>query len=134
MKWSPKENCGKIIEKFEWTMKKSVSCQCGTVFCFACQEEEHEPAACPLLEKWAEKEKSDSENLTWIKANTKPCPGCKGAIEKNQGCMHMTCRKCKAEFCWLCLGFWKTHGSETGGWYKCNIYDKLKGTDKEFAA
>merc|ERR1712154_518295 len=51
-------------------------------------------------------------------------------IEKNQGCNHMTCRKhaggCGHEFCWLCKGDWSKHGSATGGYYQCNIYEKNK--------
>jgi len=64
--------------------------------------------------------------MIWIYNNTKNCPKCKNPIEKNQGCNHMTCRPpggCKFEFCWVCLGDWKTHGDETGGYYKCNIFD-----------
>lgn len=26
----------------------------------------------------------------------------------------MTCRQCKHDFCWLCMGDYKTHSSETG--------------------
>jgi len=36
----------------------------------------------------------------------------------------MTCRNCNFEFCWLCKGNWKDHGTVTGGFYKCNIYEK----------
>jgi ariadne-1 len=32
----------------------------------------------------------------------KPCPSCHVAIEKNEGCRHMTCR-CGHEFFWCCL-------------------------------
>eukprot|EP00494_Astrolonche_serrata_P032430 UN32699 len=64
--------------------------------------------------------------MQWILARTKKCTQCRVPIEKNQGCNHMTCRNCKHEFCWLCKGAWKDHGSATGGYYKCNIYDKKK--------
>lgn len=68
--------------------------------------------------------KDDSLNEGWIKKNTKKCPVCSVSIEKNQGCMHMTCRNCKYEFCWLCSGDWKQHGSTTGGYYDCNKFKK----------
>ena len=55
--------------------------------------------------------------------STKKCPKCAVRIEKNQGCNHMNCRHCKFEFCWICLGEWKLHGSNSGGYYKCNRYD-----------
>jgi len=47
----------------------------------------------------------------------------------------MTCRKnvggCGHEFCWLCKGNWKDHGSNTGGYYQCNIYEKQKTEGKQ---
>jgi hypothetical protein len=62
-----------------------------------------------------------------ILANSKPCPKCKRPIEKNQGCMHITCTPpCKFEFCWLCLGAWTEHGEKTGGFYACNRYEAAK--------
>ena len=30
---------------------------------------------------------------------------------------HMTCKKCKYEFCWVCMGEWSAHGTS---WYSCN--------------
>lgn len=38
--------------------------------------------------------------------NVKQCPNCRFGVEKDGGCNHMTCRKCKYEFCWLCLIKW----------------------------
>eukprot|EP00438_Fugacium_kawagutii_P028640 Skav218554 [mRNA] locus=scaffold2599:268401:272231:- [translate_table: standard] len=51
-------------------------------------------------------------DVVWIKANTKLCPKCQNPIEKNGGCMHMTCRKpggCGHEFCWICMKSWRDH-------------------------
>eukprot|EP01017_Pseudomicrothorax_dubius_P038295 TRINITY_DN5713_c0_g1_i4.p1 TRINITY_DN5713_c0_g1~~TRINITY_DN5713_c0_g1_i4.p1 ORF type:complete len:267 (-),score=27.48 TRINITY_DN5713_c0_g1_i4:39-839(-) len=33
---------------------------------------------------------------------TEDCPRCSIAISKSGGCYHMTCRKCRYEFCWYC--------------------------------
>lgn len=40
----------------------------------------------------------------------------------------MTCSLCGQGFCWLCLADWTTHGagSGSGGFYKCNFYEKAK--------
>jgi hypothetical protein len=76
--------------------------------------------SCDTVRKWITKNSAESENLNWILANTKPCPKCCRPIEKNQGCMHMTCSQCRHEFCWLCNGTWAEHGERTGGFYACN--------------
>ncbi|KAL6196175.1 hypothetical protein ACLB2K_031790 [Fragaria x ananassa] len=47
------------------------------------------PVECRTLKEWILKNSSEAENTNWILANSKPCPKCKRAIEKNQGCMHM---------------------------------------------
>ncbi|KAF2109151.1 hypothetical protein BDV96DRAFT_472576, partial [Lophiotrema nucula] len=38
-----------------------------------------------------------------IQQMAKKCPGCKWNIEKHDGCDHMTCSKCRHQFCWICL-------------------------------
>jgi hypothetical protein len=75
---------------------------------------------CETVGRWILKNSAESENLNWILAHTKQCPKCKRPIEKNQGCMHMTCSQCRFEFCWLCQGAWAEHGERTGGFYACN--------------
>ena len=89
----------------------------------------HKPCDCDMAEEWSTKVNAESENVTWIMANTKQCPGCQKPIEKNQGCNHMTCNQCRYEFCWICMGEWKSHGSATGGYYKCNLYEEKKKDD-----
>jgi len=121
-----------ILEK-----KLDIKCLCGHVHCIACSADGHSPSLCEVAEKWLIKATSESENMQWILARTKKCTKCRVPIEKNQGCNHMTCRNCKHEFCWLCKGDWKDHGSATGGFYKCNIFEKKKKdnnlTDEEKA-
>eukprot|EP01023_Acetabularia_acetabulum_P000094 TRINITY_DN10041_c0_g2_i1.p1 TRINITY_DN10041_c0_g2~~TRINITY_DN10041_c0_g2_i1.p1 ORF type:complete len:722 (-),score=129.35 TRINITY_DN10041_c0_g2_i1:123-2192(-) len=103
-----------------------VTCTCGESFCFQCKCEAHRPVDCKTVVEWLKKAGAESENLNYILANTKPCPKCKCAIEKNQGCNHMVCSQCKHQFCWLCQGDWAKHGEGSGGYYSCNKYDAAK--------
>ena len=36
----------------------------------------------------------------------KQCPGCRNMIEKTEGCLHMTCSRCRGEFCYHCGQVW----------------------------
>ncbi|KAH7078278.1 hypothetical protein FB567DRAFT_406090, partial [Paraphoma chrysanthemicola] len=49
------------------------------------------------------KKQEEAASKKIIADTTKKCPGCKRSIEKSYGCDHMTCSKCKHEFCWECL-------------------------------
>ena len=129
--WCPGPDCGRAVQlhllESEKGVAKDIHCQCGHDFCFACREEAHRPVDCKTVRMWLIKNSSESENMQWILANTKPCPRCARPIEKHQGCMHMTCFQCRFEFCWLCLGDWRKHGNRTGGFYQCNIFrDKAR--------
>ncbi|CDO75272.1 hypothetical protein BN946_scf184497.g3 [Trametes cinnabarina] len=92
------------------------------VFCFGCPiDADHRPVVCAVARMWLQKCEDDSETANWIKSNTKECSKCQSTIEKNGGCNHMTCKKCKYEFCWVCMGPWSEHGTS---WYSCNRYDE----------
>lgn len=131
--WCTAPQCKNVIHltklKKDTPLLRNIRCDCGNCFCFACKDIAHRPMKCERFKKWmlAVGGKDDSLNEGWIKKNTKKCPKCTVSIEKNQGCMHMTCRNCKFEFCWLCSGDWKQHGQNTGGYYDCN---KFKKSDK----
>ncbi|KAK9669628.1 hypothetical protein RND81_13G145000 [Saponaria officinalis] len=133
-KWCPAPGCENAIEFENGNVVYDVTCLCKHSFCWNCVEEVHRPVDCKTVSKWVLKNSSESENTSWILANSKPCPKCNRAIEKNHGCMHMTCSApCFFEFCWLCLGDWKQHGEKTGGFYACNRYEaeKIKGVHDE---
>ncbi|XWS35252.1 hypothetical protein CRYUN_Cryun21dG0110000 [Craigia yunnanensis] len=126
-KWCPAPGCEYAVDFAVGSGNFDVSCICSHSFCWNCIEEVHRPVNCNTVAKWILKNSAESENMNWILANSKPCPKCKRPIEKNQGCMHMTCTPpCKFEFCWLCLGAWAEHGERTGGFYACNRYESAK--------
>ncbi|XP_011026388.1 PREDICTED: probable E3 ubiquitin-protein ligase ARI7 [Populus euphratica] len=126
-KWCPAPGCEYAIDFAAGSGSFDVSCLCSHSFCWNCAEEAHRPVDCGMVTKWILKNSAESENMNWILANSKPCPKCKRPIEKNQGCMHITCTPpCKFEFCWLCLGAWSDHGERTGGFYACNRYEAAK--------
>ncbi|KAM7256120.1 hypothetical protein ACFE04_011861 [Oxalis oulophora] len=126
-KWCPAPGCENAIQFCSVAGNFDVNCRCSHGFCWNCTEEAHRPVNCATVSKWILKNSAESENMNWILANSKPCPKCKRPIEKNQGCMHMTCTPpCKFEFCWLCVGAWSDHGERTGGFYACNKYESAK--------
>ena len=138
-RWCPQPGCEYAIE-YPGGGVIDVLCPCPNnarpfLFCFGCGRETHRPASCSDAKRWSEKNSAESENVTWIMANTKQCPKCRLNIEKNQGCNHMTCRKqtggCGHDFCWLCLGPWSEHGDQTGGYYNCNKYETVKNKDEK---
>eukprot|EP01098_Paradermamoeba_levis_P001558 TRINITY_DN1182_c0_g7_i3.p1 TRINITY_DN1182_c0_g7~~TRINITY_DN1182_c0_g7_i3.p1 ORF type:complete len:566 (-),score=138.00 TRINITY_DN1182_c0_g7_i3:21-1718(-) len=116
--WCPFPGCTKSIWCDRPERAHPVKCSCGFAFCFRCHDFEigdHTPSNCTEVHKWKAKEKDESENITWLTANTKKCPKCHSHIEKNGGCMHMTCRReaggCGHEFCWLCRADWIGHSN-----------------------
>ncbi|XP_024011708.1 probable E3 ubiquitin-protein ligase ARI5 isoform X2 [Eutrema salsugineum] len=131
MKWCPAPGCELAVDISAGSGDSyDVSCLCLHRFCWNCTEDAHRPVDCETVSQWIRKNSAESENTNWILANSKACPKCKRPIEKNHGCMHMTCTPpCRHQFCWLCLGAWKDHGESSGGNYACNRYaaGKLKG-------
>ncbi|KAF2878087.1 hypothetical protein BDV95DRAFT_479561, partial [Massariosphaeria phaeospora] len=131
LRWCPAPNCEYAVEcsvkdKDLLRIVPTVHCDCGYYFCFGCSLTDHQPAPCSLVRKWLKKCEDDSETANWISANTKECPKCNSTIEKNGGCNHMTCRKCRNEFCWICMGLWSEHGTS---WYNCNRFEEKSGFD-----
>uniref|UniRef100_A0A0G4HVZ1 RBR-type E3 ubiquitin transferase n=1 Tax=Chromera velia CCMP2878 TaxID=1169474 RepID=A0A0G4HVZ1_9ALVE len=132
-KWCAGTNCNLAFEMhgaIEAVILASVKCNCGFQSCPFCPDEPHLPVPCDLALKWKQKNQSEADNVTWILVHTKMCPKCKNPVEKNGGCMHMTCR-CRFEFCWVCMGDWHKH---TGNAYNCNSFQQDAEADKKAKA
>uniref|UniRef100_A0A0D9XGP2 RBR-type E3 ubiquitin transferase n=1 Tax=Leersia perrieri TaxID=77586 RepID=A0A0D9XGP2_9ORYZ len=107
IKWCPAAGCSLAVAGDGAT---DAFCACGHAFCISCGEDAHRPVSCSTVRLWLEKNVSESETATWLLAHTKHCPKCRRPIEKNLGCMHMTCRApCLHQFCWICLEPWAGH-------------------------
>ncbi|CAH1249206.1 ANKIB1 [Branchiostoma lanceolatum] len=133
----------------------AVDCGNGHFFCWECLGEVHEPSSCDQWKQWQQKiteidpstlspgshvpekktvvdtEAETTANCLWLVTNTKPCPKCKVYIQKNEGCNHMKCTKCKYDFCWVCLEDWEKHSSSTGGYFRCNRYEVVQKVEEE---
>uniref|UniRef100_A0A3B4Z4G7 RBR-type E3 ubiquitin transferase n=1 Tax=Seriola lalandi dorsalis TaxID=1841481 RepID=A0A3B4Z4G7_SERLL len=111
----PGADCPIVIKVQEPRARRVQCSRCSEVFCFKCRQMYHAPTDCATIRKWLTKCADDSETANYISAHTKDCPKCNICIEKNGGCNHMVSQN----FCWMCLGDWKTHGSE---YYECSRY------------
>ena len=63
----------------------------------------------------------DDEFNAWARQNRniKPCPKCKIKTWKYDGCNHITCQKCRYEWCWVCFGKYRGCGGHYGGIFNC---------------
>ena len=134
VKWCPAPSCDLAVVYPDLT-SVDVYCDCGNTFCFHCEKDAHNPVECFYLRMFSDKLKegeqtgvSNNSDL-WVRVRSKNCPSCKSPIEKNAGCMHMTCGKCRYEFCWLCMGDYKKHYDETGIGL-CNNYADLQKVNR----
>ncbi|KAF0308204.1 Ankyrin repeat and IBR domain-containing protein 1 [Amphibalanus amphitrite] len=126
----------------------AVDCGVGHFFCWECLGEPHPPVDCERWAQWQRKvaevrpeqlrstwvETEEAANSLWLVTNSKPCPNCRSPIQKNEGCNHMRCSKCKHDFCWMCLEGWKKHSSATGGYFRCNKLDSQTKVDERHDA
>jgi len=124
--WCPYQDCGLAVDASR-ASGKFVTCAQKHSFCVECKQEAHAPADCATVKLWLQKCDDDSETLHWLSAHTQDCPKCHSTIEKNGGCNHMTCRKCKHDFCWVCMEDWSKHKD----FYVCNRFDSAQTKAKE---
>eukprot|EP00300_Choanocystis_sp_HF-7_P001070 c10870_g1_i1.p1 GENE.c10870_g1_i1~~c10870_g1_i1.p1 ORF type:complete len:598 (-),score=125.65 c10870_g1_i1:119-1912(-) len=75
--------------------------KCNARLCLRCDS--HHPDISCRQYREQKREQGLVEARRVIREVCKPCPRCRSPIEKNEGCNHMTCRKCRHQFCWICL-------------------------------
>mmetsp|Transcript_27279 Transcript_27279/g.36471 ORF Transcript_27279/g.36471 Transcript_27279/m.36471 type:complete len:128 (-) Transcript_27279:896-1279(-) len=91
-KWCPGRDCTMAVESSTGAPVDVKCSRCDMAFCFGCTKNAHMPIDCEGLSTWDDRiNNNEDDSNNWMKINTKPCPKCKSPIEKNQGCMHMTC-------------------------------------------
>uniref|UniRef100_A0A8C7GBN6 Ankyrin repeat and IBR domain-containing protein 1 n=1 Tax=Oncorhynchus kisutch TaxID=8019 RepID=A0A8C7GBN6_ONCKI len=159
IRWCPKAGCERAVrlssrgpgssssDPFSLPLLRAPAVDCGKghVFCWSCQGEAHEPCDCQTWKMWlaevtemrpqelagVSEAYEDAANCLWLLSNAKPCANCKSPIQKNEGCNHMQCAKCKYDFCWICLEEWKKHSSSTGGYYRCTRYEVINQVEEQ---
>lgn len=114
--YCPTPDCGRVYRIT--SSKKGGAAIAPTVFtclgcfedtCTSCQAASHPGLTC---------DESKDGSLAKLKAKLgiKDCSRCKTAMEKTEGCNHMTCRGCGAHICWVCMATFDT---------SCQCYDHL---------
>uniref|UniRef100_A0A1A8H856 Ankyrin repeat and IBR domain-containing protein 1 n=1 Tax=Nothobranchius korthausae TaxID=1143690 RepID=A0A1A8H856_9TELE len=159
IRWCPEAGCERAVRLnahgpgtstvdplcFPLLRAPAVDCGKGHLFCWECRGEAHEPCDCDTWKLWLQKVTEmkpeelagvseafeDAANCLWLLSNSKACPSCKSPIQKNEGCNHMQCAKCKYDFCWICLEEWKKHSSSTGGYYRCTRYEVIQQVEEQ---
>ncbi|XP_074503316.1 cullin-9 isoform X3 [Sebastes fasciatus] len=130
------QGCDQILCKENMGSMGTCS-RCCWSSCFSCNfPEAHYPASCSHMSQWMddggyyEGMNMEAQSKHLAKLISKRCPSCQAQIEKNEGCLHMTCAKCNHGFCWRCLKPWKpTHKD----YYNCSaMVSKAARQEKKF--
>ncbi|XP_017690827.1 PREDICTED: cullin-9 [Lepidothrix coronata] len=111
--------------------------KCSWISCFNCNfPEAHYPASCSHMSQWVDDDgyyegmTSEAQSKHLAKLISKHCPNCQAQIEKNEGCLHMTCAKCSHGFCWRCLKPWRPNHKD---YYNCSaMVSKAAWQEKRF--
>ena len=90
--------------------------ECSYSWCGLCGEQHQAGTACDAATIYAE-----SRRL--VSSVAKPCPGCQILIQHDGGCAHVTCCKCRYEWCWVCRGPYRRYTNWDLTSCSCASYD-----------
>jgi hypothetical protein len=100
--WCSNLSCNVGQLNVDGELNNIVTCfNCHQKTCFTHKVKWHEGITCEEYDMNIDPDYESSRR--WIVENSKKCPNCPYQIEKNDGCDHMKCVKCRHEFCWSCL-------------------------------
>lgn len=87
-----------------------VACKGRT--CITCDTIWHPSETCQEIAAIRAKARDAEAAATtkYLTKNVKECPRCNVRGEKASGCDHMTCPRCKVQYCWLCLADYREIG------------------------
>lgn len=78
---------------------------CKTHFCVNGCKKPHDGKTCEQYRKeLMDQEAEEQFNLLVQREKLRQCPKCNIWVHKITGCNHITCKRCKAEFCYICGG------------------------------
>lgn len=91
--------------------------KCGSIFCYD-HSNAHLGKSCKEYNK--QSRESNQMNQSFIKESSIRCPNpfCRIATHKYSGCNHITCSRCKTEYCYLCGGLY-LNGLHYSNWILC---------------
>lgn len=111
VRYCPTPDCGQIYRPTLISSASSHTFTCSECLiptCTACHSP-HPDMTCAEHKDHASGGREAFEELK-KKLGIKDCPKCKTAMEKTEGCNHMTCRGCGIHICWKCLDTFSTGG------------------------
>ncbi|KAL7447512.1 hypothetical protein ACHAXM_010790 [Skeletonema potamos] len=74
------------------------------VTCPCCEKEFNLPSSeIEIVKSSTDESQSEMATQQWKNVHTRKCPTCFTPIEKNGGCNHVRCGRCRTEFCWACM-------------------------------
>lgn len=105
-RWCANENCGSgQLHNGGKDSPILTCCKCGDKMCFVHNIKWHEGDTCAEFQAKKDVDKTEKASQLHLEETTKTCPNaiCGMRVEKVSGCNHMTCGKCRYQYCWLCF-------------------------------
>lgn len=105
-RWCVEKNCGSGQLHNGDEGSPILTCRkCGSKMCFVHGVKWHKGDTCAEFQAKKDVDKTEKASQLHLEKTTKTCPNtaCGMRVEKISGCNHITCGKCRHQYCWLCF-------------------------------